>query len=308
MTAGPKRAYFDRVEWTIMPDGGTAMAALQKGEIDWWERSLPDGLARLSVHPDIKVEVRETIGLIGALRFNALHPPFDNPAVRRIVLSAFNQADFMTAVVGTDHALWRDRVGVYAPGTAMANDAGLDVLSVRTDFDALRRDLSAAGYNGEKMVLLASTDTPAENDMNLVAADLFQKIGLNVSVSSSDWGTLVQRCTNRGPVAEGGWSCFITGASGDAFINPATSFFTRGNGLDGWFGWPTGARLEAPTQQWIDAEGLAPRQAICRDIQQQVWLDLPYAPLGQFLLPTAHRRSITGLCEGFAHFYDVRPA
>ncbi|MBL0951943.1 MAG: hypothetical protein IBJ08_14955, partial [Pseudomonas sp.] len=34
-TAGPKRAHFDRVEWHIIPDPSTAMAALQRGEIDF---------------------------------------------------------------------------------------------------------------------------------------------------------------------------------------------------------------------------------------------------------------------------------
>ena len=35
--AGGKRAYFPRIEWTIIPDAATAAAALQAGEIDWWE-------------------------------------------------------------------------------------------------------------------------------------------------------------------------------------------------------------------------------------------------------------------------------
>ena len=37
-TAGGKVAMMDRVEWTIMPDSATAAAALQAGEIDWWEQ------------------------------------------------------------------------------------------------------------------------------------------------------------------------------------------------------------------------------------------------------------------------------
>src|SRR6516162_11711180 len=35
--AGGKRISFDRVEWIIMPDPATASAALQNGEVDWWE-------------------------------------------------------------------------------------------------------------------------------------------------------------------------------------------------------------------------------------------------------------------------------
>jgi peptide/nickel transport system substrate-binding protein len=36
-TAGPKIVHFDRVEWHVIPDPGTALAAQRKGEFDWWE-------------------------------------------------------------------------------------------------------------------------------------------------------------------------------------------------------------------------------------------------------------------------------
>ncbi len=35
--AGGKRVLFDRLEWQAIPDSGTAAAALQNGEVDWWE-------------------------------------------------------------------------------------------------------------------------------------------------------------------------------------------------------------------------------------------------------------------------------
>ena len=40
--SGGKRMNFDRIEWQIIPDPGTASAALQNGEVDWWETPLPD--------------------------------------------------------------------------------------------------------------------------------------------------------------------------------------------------------------------------------------------------------------------------
>ncbi len=36
-TAGPKIAHVDRIEWNVIPDAATALAALQSGEADWWE-------------------------------------------------------------------------------------------------------------------------------------------------------------------------------------------------------------------------------------------------------------------------------
>ena len=51
-TAGPKRANFDRVEWQVISDQGTAAAALQNGEVDWWETPTAD-LWPLLCPPDL---------------------------------------------------------------------------------------------------------------------------------------------------------------------------------------------------------------------------------------------------------------
>src|SRR5437660_7928325 len=39
---------------------------------------------------------------IGIMPFNQLHLPFDNPAIRRAVLGAIDQAEAMSAIAGTD--------------------------------------------------------------------------------------------------------------------------------------------------------------------------------------------------------------
>lgn len=41
-TSGPKIVHFDRVESHVMPDQATAAAALQSGEMDWWENATPE--------------------------------------------------------------------------------------------------------------------------------------------------------------------------------------------------------------------------------------------------------------------------
>src|SRR5689334_23985357 len=46
-----------------------------------------------------------------------------------------------------------------------------------------RSELKAAGYNGEKVVLLAATDFPVLKAMSDVGADMLQKAGMNVDRS-----------------------------------------------------------------------------------------------------------------------------
>ena len=64
----------------------------------------------------------------------------------------------MTAVAGTDHAFWHDGIGLFAVGTPFANDAGIEVLRGPRDYAAVRQALAHAGYNGEKIVVLAPTE------------------------------------------------------------------------------------------------------------------------------------------------------
>lgn len=305
-TAGPKQAQFERVEWQIVPDPATAAAALQAGEVDWWEQPTIDLQPLLRANRDVVVDITDPTGVIGTLRMNCLQPPFDNPAIRRALLGAVNQDDFMMAIVGSDKAMWRNGVGVYCPASPMANDAGIDVLA-RRDPAVAKRDLAAAGYSGEPVVLLAPTDFPAIRTLADITADMLKKCGMNVDYRAMDWGTLTQRRTSMAPTSQGGWSCFNPAAAGLELFDPTTHNQMRGNGKDAWFGWPTSNRLEELRDAWFAAPDLARQQQLCRELQLQNWVDVPFIPLGQFLQPTAYRRSITGVLKGgFALFHNVR--
>ncbi|RYH98064.1 MAG: ABC transporter substrate-binding protein, partial [Acetobacteraceae bacterium] len=95
-TSGPRIAHFDRIEFHVIPDPATASAALQSGAVDWVEQPLIDLLPVLWRSRDIAVEVKDRTGMTGHLRLNHLYPPFDKPAVRRVLLQAISQADCMT--------------------------------------------------------------------------------------------------------------------------------------------------------------------------------------------------------------------
>ena len=97
-TAGRKDIYFDRIEMQIIRDAATAYAALQNGEIDWWELVPPELLPAIQANPAMKVLISDPVGITGMIRFNTLQAPFDNPKIRHIVLTAIQQEDFMRSV------------------------------------------------------------------------------------------------------------------------------------------------------------------------------------------------------------------
>jgi peptide/nickel transport system substrate-binding protein len=274
--AGPKRVSVPRVEWTIIPDPATAAAALRTGEVDWWERATPDLLPLLRREAALAVEVPDPLGFISTLRMNHLQPPFDNPALRRAVLPAVNQADYMQAVMGADRSLWRTEVGIFTPGTPLATGAGMDALAF--DLDRARRLVAESGYRGERVVVLAATDVPAVAALSAVGADMLRRIGLAVEEQAMDWGSVVRRLGSQEPVGSGGWSAYFSNWAGLDHINPAGHLVLRGQGRAGFIGWPESPRLEALREAWFDAPDLAAQQAIAAEMQVQAFADVPYVP------------------------------
>jgi peptide/nickel transport system substrate-binding protein len=121
----------DRIEWVIMPDPATASAALQNGEVDWWETPIADLVPVLKRNRNINVDIGDPLGNIGAFRMNHLHPPFNNVKARRAVLMALNQEDYMRAIVGDDDKLWKPLPGFFTPGTPLYTEAGGEILKGR---------------------------------------------------------------------------------------------------------------------------------------------------------------------------------
>ncbi len=308
-TAGPKVPTMERIEWRTIPDAATAAAALQAGEIDWWEAPTADLLPVLRRSRAITTEIIDRAGNIGFLRVNSLYPPFDNPGVKHALLGAINQADFMQAVVGTDAAMWHTPAGVFTPGTPLETNAAMEVFSPTPDYDRVKRDLAAAGYRGEKVVFIAATDFPAINALCEVSGDMFRRIGINLDYQAMDWGTVTTRRNNQDTPDKGGWNAHCTYTAGYDLLNPGSNPSLNAIGRPGFVGWPTNPKLAALRTSWFDAPDLAAQQAIAGPIQTEFMRDPPYIPLGQFFQATAYRRNVTGIPRGaFALFWNVRMA
>ena len=287
------------------PDPATQVSALQAGEVDWVEQPLMDLVGQLRANKALKVEVAETKGLIGFLRFNQLFPPFDNAAIRRVALKAVNQSEFMEAVVGSNGA-YDARTGIFTPGTAMANDAGMQLLNGKHDIATLKQELAAAGYKGERVVYLAVNDVPRINAIAEVGADMLRKIGMNIDEVAADWGTVVQRSASRQPLDKGGWSVFASFSGGYDCATPAIHTLVRENGPAAYAGWPSSAVMEGLRDQWLAAEGPVAQLEMAKKIQLQAWQDVPYLPLGSYYQPTAYKADLVDMLSGLILFTNVR--
>ena len=253
------------------------------------------------------VERLDDFGVVGCMRFNMLHPPFDNVKLRRAMLPAINQADFMNAAMGGDPELTRIGVGVFTPGSPLANSAGLETLTGPRDLALAKKLVAESGYAGEKIVFIAPTDYPVLNAECLVGADLLGKLGINVDLQGMDWGTMIQRRNNKDTIDKGGWSAFCTGWEGLNLVDPGAHYPIAGTGEKGWFGWFSSEKMEELRTAWFDAPDLATQKKVAEQIQLDVWEEAPYYPLGQWLQPIAHRTTIEGIVKSpFPLFWNVR--
>ena len=304
--AGPKIVNIDRAVWNFIPDPATAEAALAQGEIDWWENPTIDLIAQIKKNPSITVAVKDRTGEIACMRFNHLLPPFDNAAIRRLVVSAIDQKEIIEAYAGAEPSLIKTDVGIFVPGTPMASTVGVENTRGPKDLKKIKADLAAAGYNGEKIVVLAATTLPNIWAEAQVATDLLTRIGFNVDMQALEWGTVVQRRASREPIDKGGWNIFYTYLGGFGNVSPAPDIAIRGNGTSAWFGWPTNPKMEALYDAWFEAPDVAAQKKIVDEMQAVFWQDPPYAPMGMYDQPTAFNKRITDVPDGWPQFYGLK--
>ncbi len=306
--AGPRVAHFDRVIWNYVSDASTAAATLAVGEYDWWGNSDLDHYDLLRRNSRLQLELKNRMGYFGALRFNHLHKPFSDVVVRRLVLACVNQQTFTEAAAGAQPQLYRTHVGLFTPATPMANEAGIEALTARIDFDSVKKELAAAGYDGETVVLIAPSTVPTLRAQAQVAVDLLRHMGFVVDYQELELAAFVQRRNRKERPDKGGWNVIVTSTFYlQSILPPANPFIRDGAaGMPGFPGWPDVPRLEALREDWLNASTLEERKGLAGEMQAQVFRDVPYIPLGVWFQPTCFRKDIVDIQPGWPVMHSVR--
>jgi peptide/nickel transport system substrate-binding protein len=297
-TAGGKRFYFDRLEWQVIPEDATVAAALQTGEIDWWELVNPDYVPVLMKDPRVRVEIYDRYGINVMMRFNTLVPPFDNPKLRRAVMAAVQQDEFMPSIAGDAPGSWRTCYALFTCGVPGVNEIGKSLMTGPKDMARLREAVKASGYTGEKVVIINAADYSMLAPLGRIAADLLTRLGLNVDLQESDFGTLMQRRNSRATADKGGWSLFMSLGAAAVAVNPGLDVYVQAEGAKGWYGWYDNPKVVALTRQWVASTTEAEREKIIDAIQTIAFADAPTIPIGQYFPRTALGRGLTGFLPG----------
>jgi peptide/nickel transport system substrate-binding protein len=77
------------------------------------------------------------------------------------------------------------------------------------------------------------------------------------------------------------------------------NFSIGGRGKNGgWFGWSEDPTIEKLKDQFARSSSLEEQKKIAADIQKEAYEQVIYIPLGQFLIPSAWRKSLSGVLDG----------
>jgi len=299
-TAGGKRVLVDRIEWHILRDAQTQINALSKGEIDLLEQPAHEHYPALRANTALQVHDNKA-GAQVILRFNHLHPPFNDVRIRRAALVALSQEAHLKAqFVSAD--LYHVCRSLYPCDSTYETAAGMDSI-LKGNIAQAREQLTAAGYNGAPVVILQPTDLATVAKLPLVTAQQLRQAGFKVELAPMDWNAALARRQKKEPPTQGGWSIFITTLNGLDVANPAINLAMNASGESAWPGWPTDAALEKLRVDFLRAPDLNARKRIATEAQQRA-LDIgTHAALGEYYQPVVTRRSISGYLNAPVYVY-----
>ena len=296
-TTGGKVAKVDRVEWVIIKDPQTQANALANGEIDIVEAPAYESYAALKANPNLQSVVVNPQGLAYWLRFNHLHPPFDNVKVRQAAMAALNQPAFLKVQVGVPE-FYRTCFSVYPCGSPNATEKGMDFIA-KPDMKRAQQLLKESGYDGTPVVLLQPTDLATITKLPLVAAQLLRQAGFTVDMQSTDFQTAIARLQKKDPPAKGGWNLWLAAWAAVDITDPVTAQLMNASCEKATSGWPCDAELEKLRDAYARAETAQARKPIAEQAQVRAMQIGTHVPLGEWVVPLAARKNIRGFVTGY---------
>lgn len=296
--AGGKQVKIDTLTLKVM-DNITGAAALRAGEIDYLQYVPFDLIGQLEADRQLKVMGLGGLDMFqGNYRVNAAFPPFNDPAIRRVLWHLVDQESVLQAIGIPDKYRLNDCKSFWMCGTPLETNTGSAL--AHYSLDEARAALKQTAYKGEPVVIMELGSSPTALNAALVLVDAMRKVGFTVDEQTMDWGTLLQRRAKKE-----GWSIFAVYSNGADMSSPLTHFYASANCAD-YPGWSCDERITPLLKAFAQAETLEQRRQIAAQIQTLDYETVPSVMWGQFTVPTAYSTRLTGLIQSsFPMFWAV---
>jgi len=163
------------------------------------------------------------------------------------------------------------------------------------DKDKARRLLKEAGYTGQPMRWIVTTEYEHHYKPAVVAKSQLEEVGFKIDLQVSDWATVVQR-RNKPEL----WDAFSTAFT---FVPEPT---TSAQALCEWPGWWCSSEKEALLQAMGRELDFKKRYALWEKVQAIFYTEAPRLKIGDYFRLDARRKDVLGYEPGpYMHFWNV---
>jgi peptide/nickel transport system substrate-binding protein len=224
----------------------------------------------------------------GAYRMNFAQPPFNDPAIRRVVLGLVDQQEVLDGL-GLESRFAQTCTSFFICGSPYATpnpDAPKDH-SIATAKAALAK----TNYHGEPVVVMVANDLEAPRVASTIIADRLKRAGFTVDMQVMDWATLLQHRSQKT-----GWNLYGVHALGLDLQSPLTNSIINFNCKDApGAGFMCEQAMVPLFEAFAKAPNVGAQQAVAGQIQDITTSQAIAVPFGQFAQPAAYRANLTGV-------------
>lgn len=300
--AGGKVAKVDKIEWLYIPDPATAISALSAGEVDWIERPSVDLLPVLERNKDVVIRPLDPFGYHLMLRFNHLHPPFNDERARRAAILMIDQNELMKVVSDDPQTAIKCR-SFFLCGTRYGADVlpASSTLLMRKHTDEAKKLLAESGYKGEKLKFIDAVDIHPDHELIQILMKNLTEAGFNIELLPTDAASLFTVASKQEP---GAWNMTHFFADSTASAEPYLANGLRAGGPGkASAGWPKSDKIEALRAEFLLADSPDKQKAVADNLQKAAYEHSLYGIVGQFRPATAYRKNVSNLINAPAPLF-----
>ena len=295
--AGRKDAFFDTVDYVIIPDVNAKIAALEVGQIDIISGEVPgDMVDVLAENSDLTVQIIKNNSTRDGAWIDNVEGPFTDRRVRRAFAMAYPVEDALRGAVGDDR-FWTTCPSMMACGGKWGGfaDGSEGVYNYRDNggLEQAKATIAELGLVGTDIVVLQAGDRERFANPAEISRQTLEEIGFNVIFKQTDWAT--QTNWREKPEL---WDVFHTAGGGAWASNPLLNSSLAKNKYWNKYQDESGKMTEG-MDKLARSTSAAEQLAIVKEMQNVFWQDIPYVSFGDTFATVALRQEIKGAKTSF---------
>ena len=304
--AGRKDAFFDTVDYVIIPDVNAKIAALEVGQIDIISGEVPgDMVDVLAENSDLTIQIIKNNSTRDGAWLDNVEGPFTDRRVRRAFAMAYPVEDALRGAVGDDR-FWTTCPSMMACGGKWGGfaDGSEGVYNYRDNggLEQAKATIAELGLVGTDIVVLQAGDRERFANPAEISRQTLEEIGFNVIFKQTDWAT--QTNWREKPEL---WDVFHTAGGGAWASNPLLNSSLAKNKYWNKYQDESGKMTEG-MDKLARSTSAAEQLAIVKEMQNVFWHDIPYVSFGDTFGTVALRQEIKGAKTSFGMPINVYSA